>query len=172
MISYNVSQLLKEPIGSVRSYTVDQEVPELDPSLVMLTPISGGVKMLRTAAGVLVTAHLHIRVGLQCVRCLDPVVRDADFSMEEEFRPSLDIHTGLRLPIPPGEAELVIDDRHLLDLTEVVRQDLILSLPPYPTCRPHCRGLCPVCGQNLNDQPEHSHQAEIDPRLEVLKTMR
>lgn len=166
---YNVSQLLKEPVGSTRSYKVEEEAPDLDPTLVMMAGITGQVKMLRTPAGILVTATLHTKVGLECVRCLDPVVRDADFSLEEEFRPILDIHTGLRLPIPPGEKELVIDDRHILDLTEVVRQGLILSLPLHPVCRANCAGLCNQCGENLNDHPEHRHLENVDPRLEVLK---
>lgn len=41
----------------------------------------------------------------------------------------------------------------VLDLTGDIREDLLLEVPPYPLCRPDCRGLCPQCGQNLNVAP-------------------
>jgi len=78
------------------------------------------------------------------------VERDLTIDLEEEFGPSVHILTGAPLEAPDDEA-LRIDERHLLDLTEAVRQYLSTSIPLQPLCSMSCRGLCPECGMNLNE---------------------
>ena len=57
----------------------------------------------------------------------------------------------------------------LIDLSEVVRQHLVLALPFAPRCREDCRGLCPSCGADLNIGPCACPKAEADPRLQILR---
>ncbi len=57
------------------------------------------------------------------------------------------------------------------NLTEVIRQNLLLAMPMYPVCRSKCKGLCPHCGQNWNEAPCDCTLEEIDPRLAVLKQL-
>jgi uncharacterized protein len=59
----------------------------------------------------------------------------------------------------------------VLDLTEVVRQAIFLAIPMSPVCRADCAGLCPQCGQNLNEGQCHCVSEVVDPRLEVLKQL-
>jgi uncharacterized protein len=96
----------------------------------------------------------------------------ARFAIEEEFTPTIDIVTGAKLPLS-GEEEVAtrIDAHHILDLTEVIRQDLLLALPMYPVCRSKCKGLCPHCGQNWNEGACECSLEEIDPRLAVLRQL-
>ena len=52
------------------------------------------------------------------------------------------------------------------------RDALALALPTQITCRPDCAGLCPHCGANLNEDPEHAHEAEPDPRWAKLSELK
>jgi len=56
-----------------------------------------------------------------------------------------------------------------VDLSEVVRQHLLLALPIAPRCREACRGLCPTCGADLNVGRCGCVRDEIDPRLRALQ---
>jgi DUF177 domain-containing protein len=169
---FNVSQLLKSPTGTTRDYKIHEDISTLDPAIVPLSTLDGEVTTIRTAEGALVTGDLHTTVELACSRCLELFAMPVRFSIEEEFRPSIDIITGAKIPLTEeDEAATRIDARHTLDLSEVVRQDLLLALPMYPVCRSKCRGLCPHCGQNWNEAPCDCTLEEIDPRLAVLKNL-
>src|SRR5438132_13007970 len=150
-LSFNVAQLMKERTGATRDYTVQSEIENLDPEIVALDELSGQVRLLRTVDGVLVTGLLTAALGLVCDRCLEPFVAPVEIELEDEFRPSIDIASGASLPIPHNEDANIIDDHHILDLQEVIRQRLLLSQPLHPVCKPDCLGLCPTYGQNLNE---------------------
>jgi len=149
-LAHNVSELLKSPLGAARQVTIDEPNPRLGPDLQVTRPVHGNARLVRTQNGILVRARLATTVSLECARCLDPVERDLTIDLEEEFGPSVHILTGAPLEAPDDEA-LRIDERHLLDLTEAVRQYLSTSIPLQPLCSTSCRGLCPVCGMNLNE---------------------
>jgi uncharacterized metal-binding protein YceD (DUF177 family) len=89
---------------------------------------------------------------------------EVEGSFEEEFLPSTDIRTGL----PTQEEELAdpdqprIDDHHEINLDDMLRQDILTSLPLQPLCDAMCPGLCPTCGQRL-DARHVPHQEEPAP---------
>ena len=59
-----------------------------------------------------------------------------------------------------------------LDLRPAVREEWLLAAPAFPLCREDCRGLCPQCGANLNEDPEHAHEAAPDPRWAKLSELK
>lgn len=169
---YNVSQLLKEHVGATRHYQLQEDISELDPSLKPLTDLVGNVDLIRTNDGILVRADLRTNVELTCSRCLVQFSMPVRFKIEEEFHPTIDILTGARLPQPDDADEATqIDAHHLLDLSEIVRQDLTLALPLVPLCRNDCKGLCPNCGKNWNEGDCECADVEMDPRFAILKQL-
>ncbi len=169
---YNVAQLLKDQTGQTREYKLHEDIRHLDPGIVPLSMLDGDIHMIRTTDGVLVTGNLHASVELVCSRCAELFSMPVRFALEEEFRPTIDIATGATLPLPADDEQATqIDEHHIIDLTEVIRQDLLLALPPNPICRSRCAGLCPTCGKNWNEGPCECTHDEIDPRLEVLKQL-
>ena len=165
-MQYNVAQLLKEPTGSTRSYRVAEIFTD---SLRIADSIAGPVGMVRTHQGVLVNAELDLRTALTCSRCLGDFARSSTLRIEEEFIPTLDIHTGRRVSLPyEDEGGLQIDADHILDLTEVSRQYAIADLPMKPLCRPDCAGLCWLCGVNLNQTKCDCSTAPGGPRSGAL----
>ncbi|MFH0914084.1 MAG: DUF177 domain-containing protein [Chloroflexota bacterium] len=166
MMQFNVAQLLKEPIGSTRHYRVEDSLDLLGEG--HTSRVEGEANLIRTNRSVMVTAKLKTEVAVTCSRCLSPFRLPLTLSMEEEFFPIIDILTGL--PPPPSEepGAFTIDEHHILDLTEAVRQYTLLAIPMKLLCREDCAGFCATCGQNLNEGACHCSTQEVDPRWAKL----
>lgn len=166
---HNVAQLLKEGIGATRQIQISGDLLDIDEYNMGPTHVEGQALFLRTETGILVTAHVCVNLVQVCRRCLELTRREICFDLEEEFVPSIDIRTGLRLPIADKDSpELVIDEHHILDLTEVLRQHVVINGVGFGLCREDCKGLCPQCGHNLNLGPCRCMSSDIDPRLAIL----
>jgi len=172
MLSYNVAALLKSEPGAQRIFDVDVDISGIDQDLVLTRPLTGKLRLIKTDSGILVTGRLETEASVPCRRCLAPMIVGVEMEIEEEFKPSIDIFTGAAIAPADGEDEVTrIDDHHILDLTEVVRQDLLLAVPTSPLCRPDCRGLCPACGADLNEETCTCQRQDEDPRLAALRDL-
>ena len=149
MIGENVAQLLQAPVGTIRSYRLDEDEPELAAELGLKSPITGTLKLSRTNHGVLAEAHYSVEIEQECGRCLEPARSTIHSDLIEEFLPSLNIVTGQPVVIPADPDEPRISPNHVLDLTESIRQDIVVQQPLQPLCRPDCPGLCQECGLEL-----------------------
>ncbi len=145
-MQFNVFGLVQEGIGSARTVEVDGII---DIEGRAAEHVAGTADLLRTAAGVLVRAHLSLVEPETCSRCLAPLEETVSLSFEEEFQAVLGPEDeDLTAALDP-EA-FTLDPQYVLDLTEAVRQYREVSLVMKPLCRPDCRGLCPRCGKGLN----------------------
>jgi uncharacterized protein len=147
---------LKQGEGATRHVVIDGSLRDVDENNPGDIAVQGEVTLIRTPRGVLAKGLARVEVNQLCRRCM-------------EFIASIDIETGRRLPLDEGdEQELLIDEHHILDLTEVLRQYAVVAAITPGLCRPDCRGLCPVCGQNLNERECACDRAPIDPRMAIL----
>jgi uncharacterized protein len=96
-----------------------------------------------------------------CMRCLEPAVPEAVVDAREVDQPG----GGEELRSPYVEGEV-------LDVAAWARDAYALALPNQVVCREDCAGLCPECGANLNEQPDHAHEREPDPRWAKLRELR
>lgn len=165
---YNVAQLLKEPIGATREHNIEADIEVLYEEIRLLRPLTGRVHLLRTDAGILVQGRVYTEVEMLCSRCLAPLALPLEVTLEEEFRPSVPIGSDRVIAESVEDPALVIDGQHVLDLWELIRQQLLLAVPMHPLCRPDCAGLCPTCGQDLNEGPCECAE-DTDPRWAVLE---
>lgn len=173
MLSYNVAALLRAAPGTIRSYPVDEERLPIADDLELAAPIAGEVRLSRTGRSVLARADLTTALRETCSRCLTATVAPVEVHIEEEALPSIDIDSGQAIDATSEPDALRLDQHHELDLSEPVREAISLAEPIAPLCRPDCRGLCLVCGANLNDDPRHGHADDaIDPRLAQLAELR
>ena len=163
----NVSQLLKAPIGSIRSCEVGGII-EITESKSL---VQGEVELMRTDRGILVKGNLHTEVEVTCGRCLGLFSYPLTLNIEEEFFPTTDVISGASLPSPEEPGCFTIDEHHVLDLTEAVRQYALLALPMKLICRQGCAGLCPSCGRNLNEGPCDCPPQTADLRWSELKKL-
>ena len=132
----NISQLLKEPIGSSQSYDISGIISDEVEAFV-----EGKVKVTRISQGVLVQCKLTAEVKLICSRCLDAFLCPISFTAEEEFLPMSDVSEDSALSAPEQSEEFTIDSKNILDLSELIRQYTLLNLPMKPLCRPDCPGM-------------------------------
>lgn len=173
MLSWNVAELLRAAPGTSREYPLVIERMPIGDDLATAAPVRGSVRLASTGRGILARGHLTTALPETCGRCLAPVTSPVEVDIEEEALPSFDIDTGLPLDTQAEPDVLRLDDHHELDLSEAVREAISLAEPIAVLCRPDCRGLCPVCGADLNVDPSHSHGPdEVDARLAALATIR
>jgi uncharacterized protein len=115
---------------------------------------------------------LSTSVGLSCARCLDPIEQDVERKFDLLYRP-LGVDGGRdELSVTDAEAEIGYYQGDGLLLEDVLREQVLLAMPLRAICREDCKGLCPHCGKNLN-QEQCSCTVEVeDPRWAALKDIR
>mgnify|MGYP001320700804 FL=1 len=151
---FNVAQLLKEGVGARRHYTLDEAFEALPET--GTTKVRGNVMLTRIDRGIWVSGSLAANAYSMCARCLNITECSVDFPMDEEYISTIEINSGNQISVQKNpsanikEEEFLLDSRHTLDLTEAVRQYVIINLPMKPLCDQNCSGLCSTCGANLN----------------------
>jgi uncharacterized protein len=104
-----------------------------------------------------------VRLHGPCFRCLGDAVVERDLALREYQAES-----------PGGAEELTtpyLADRRL-DLSSWARDALVVALPDKILCRTDCSGLCPVCGESLNERPHDHADDDADPRWAALAELR
>jgi uncharacterized protein len=114
--------------------------------------------------GVLVTGTAGTEIDGECARCLDPLTERVTVTFTELFAYP---NSATDTTTDNDEVFRLVDD--LVDLEPVVRDAIVLALPPAPLCTPDCRGLCADCGGRWADlEPDHRHET-MDPRWAALQ---
>jgi len=162
MIKLNLARLLEEPVGSRMSFDLDEGQQILAEDL-CVDFVRGTIEFTRINRGILGEGHLNSQVKLQCARCLKIFSQPLDLYLEAQF--------GKPRMKPREEPVFPIGVNGILDLSEALREQILLDLPMRPLCKPSCRGLCPECGKNLNEGPCECIREVIDPRLVRLKEL-
>ena len=125
---------------------------------------SGRLDVSRTSTGHALRLRLTPELSGPCVRCLEAARLPLEIDVREVDQPSA------------GDEELRSPyvDEGQLDLQRWANDAVVLALPAQPLCRADCAGLCPVCGESLNDADPatHRHETGGDPRFAKLKELK
>lgn len=153
--------------GSLREYRRSVPAPAgLGTDLIGVpegAPLALDLRLESVTEGVLVTGTVAVTLTGQCGRCLEPVADDLEIEIVELFA-----YADSATDETTEEDEVHRVHGELIDVEPVVRDAVVLALPWTPLCRPDCAGLCPECGQRLDDLPAgHAHET-IDPRWAAL----
>jgi uncharacterized protein len=171
-LTFPVARLLAEGPGASRAFPVAGVMLDMGDDLSQADPLEGTVHVVRTNRGLLVTGRLETSLESSCSRCLKEIEVPVTIDLEEEVLPSVDLATGAPLDVSAEPDVLRLTDHHELELGETVREAILLEEPIAPLCRPDCPGLCPICGGDLSRGPHDHPDADVDPRLEVLRAFR
>ncbi|MEJ2011849.1 MAG: DUF177 domain-containing protein [Anaerolineales bacterium] len=153
--------MLNKNVGSSRNFDFDEASLFLGEDL-QLFDLNGALRLTRTGQGVYAQGTLRGTLELECVRCLST------------FPQGLDAQLGELFVYPPDKAsdpELAISENAILDLTPLLREIFLLDVPMQPICSESCLGLCPECGENLNENNHRHEELDLDPRMAVLKNL-
>jgi DUF177 domain-containing protein len=127
-------------------------------------PIELDVRLEAVTEGVYVSGSVHASLAGECARCLDGLTDEIDVELSELFAypDSVTDETTEEDELPR-----VLDD--MVDVEQIVRDAVVLTLPLAPLCRPDCPGLCPECGEKWADlAADHGHET-LDPRWAALR---
>jgi uncharacterized protein len=118
----------------------------------------------RPSGGYALHLQFPVRVEGPCMRCLEQGALELEVEAREADQAATE-DEELRSPY-------VADDE--LDIGRWAHDAIVLALPSRFLCRPDCAGLCPVCGESLNDADpaEHEHEQAADPRWAALKDLK
>lgn len=128
------------------------------------SPVELDLRLEAVMEGVLVTGTAKAGLEGECVRCLAPVTDEVAVSFQELFM--YDDRDQRHGGDPDDDVRRLEGD--LLDLEPLLRDAVVLELPFQPLCEDDCPGLCAECGARLADDPDHAHEAAVDPRWATL----
>lgn len=154
------------------------EVIDLGPDLRQKTPLKadGRATLIEERHGhklliqdIRLVGHFATRVEINCARCLEPVTRDLATDFELLYRP-LGADAGREeISVTQAEADIGYYQGDGLLLEDMLREQILLAVPMRTVCRDDCKGLCPQCGQNLNQGSCHCPLPEGDARWDALR---
>ncbi len=142
----NVGYLFNKPIGTSRDISVDFKTLELEE--LHIHDLESVVRVSRTREGLLIQVTANAKLETTCDRCLEPFLLPVEIKFEELYQ----FPSRYR-----EETDLILPSDGYIDLSTLYREYLLLAIPIQRICRPDCKGLCVICGANLN-QTECEHQ--------------
>jgi uncharacterized protein len=149
----NVGFLLSQTAGYGRQFDFLEDKLNLGGDL-LVEAFSGSIQLTRTPQGIVSKGDFSARLPAECARCLKPFAAPVSLHLEDLF------------VYPPQNATdpllTVGEDAHL-NLEPLLREYILINQPTRPLCRPECKGLCTVCGADLNEEPKHHHKEEPAP---------
>ncbi|VYT75150.1 DUF177 domain-containing protein [Clostridium tertium] len=107
-------------------------------------------------------ASIKTKLNLNCSRCLEAFIYPIDIEIEERFTNNKELQ---------NDEEIIFVDSNVLDVTEIVENVIISTLPIKRLCTDNCRGLCYQCGKNLNQGSCNCITNDVDLRLAKLQEL-
>lgn len=130
------------------------------------------VKLKKGIAQTDVKGTIFAEVGIDCSRCLQPTENSLEIPFKAVFVTPENYTEAKEAELGGEDLEVSIFDGDEIDLTELVREQILLNLPIQVFCREDCQGLCPKCGANQNLIDCKCEENEIDPRWASLKNLK
>ncbi len=178
-MEFKVSELEREPIDfdlelAPGAVDLGQEAGQTGP-----LAASGRAEVLHEHRGPRdIVADIRLRgrfsgnFEVPCARCVEPVSIPIAADFDLIFRPAAADAEATERSITAPETEIGYYQKDSLSLEDVLREQVLLSLPVRTLCKPDCKGLCPRCGENRNSQVCSCEVGPSDPRWEALAGLR
>ncbi len=143
-------------------YELDMAGIDMDGVFPFKTPVVVTATAKNRASLVSLTINACFDYSRSCDRCGGEINREMNMLFEHKLVQSL---------VDDGNDDYIETPDFTLELDEIVISDILLSLPSKNLCRDDCKGLCQICGQNLNEGECSCNKTQTDPRLEILKQL-
>lgn len=138
----NVGFIIHEEIGRHHDFLFEFAKITLTDDLA-LRGLDGIANVGKTPQGLVLQGDFSAQTTLECARCLTDFEYELDWSFTELYAFDKRSETDSELIVP--------EDAHI-DLAPLLAEYALLEIPISPVCTADCRGLCPECGENLNDR--------------------
>jgi uncharacterized protein len=171
----NVAPLLKELVGAQADYHIAED--PIDPKgenaglrEIGAASIDSDIVATHTNPGAYLEGRADARLEMTCGRCLRTFEGPVHADFAEQYYATIGVAGGEPLDAAPDDARTIGSDFRI-DVTPLLREELILATPQVVLHAPDCKGLCQVCGQDLNEHP-HDHEEPVDARWAKLEELR
>ena len=154
-------------------FAAEPEELDLDVANYRLTgPAFAAGEIARHIGSISVTGHIKGRTEVDCTRCLRPIERPLSIDFDVDYLTEGELSGEENVELQPGDLDTDELEGYQLDLTQLVREQILLNIPEQIYCTEDCKGLCEKCGGNLNLVDCNCKDEEIDPRWEALKNLK
>ena len=161
LLRLNVGFIVHQAVGFSREFSFKEDVAQIPPDT-DLHDFKGKVRITRTTEGLLLQGDFQASVEASCTRCLKSFKQIISTAFSELY--TFPSHAE-------KDTELLMPDNGIIDIAPLLREYLLLEVPINTICSENCKGLCPVCGEDLNQATCECDQEAVDPRLAVLKEL-
>jgi uncharacterized protein len=163
----DIRELEEEPL------TLTGEVPlkdlNFDPAEIrVLGPIVVTLTAKKQAQRIRVRGRFAVDVEVPCARCLDPVRVPLVSEFDQFYQSNADHQLAGEIVLNEKDTEIGFFNGDFIEVSDIVREQVLLALPMKPVCREDCKGLCPHCGKNRNAEACDCQTSSTDPRLAPL----
>ena len=171
----NVAPLLKDDVGARADYHLADDPLRPGGAIAGLqdigaTAVDADIVATHTNPGAYLEGRANARLEVTCSRCLRTFEAPVHADFAEQYYATIGVVSGEPLDQAPPDAKTIGSDFRI-DLVPLLREELILAMPLAPLHSPECRGLCEVCGRDLNLEP-HTHDEPADVRWAKLEALR
>lgn len=157
----NVGFIVHREIGYEHDFPLDFDHIQVADDLALYA-FHGHALIGRTPQGLVVQGEFEANLDAVCVRCLNNFRQHVHWQMTE-------LYAFTRRSLT--ESALLLPEDHHIDLAPLVRDYALLEIPINPICKPDCKGLCPVCGEDLNVTNCGHHLENPDSPLSILQEL-
>lgn len=159
---------LRDDINSIHSELMPEEFGLVSEGAEFTQPVEVDLTFRRSGDDFFCTGMARTEVGLKCSRCLENYLHPLKIRLEFLVRVGKDqIEIGYQDQAEP----LISPGSQFFSIDSLVKETVLLNLPLKPLCSEDCKGLCPVCGVNLNTSSCRCKKEKLDPRWEKLKNL-
>lgn len=131
--------------------------------------VRGNAELVDSLGEIRVGGHIEGSLKGECDRCLEPVRLPVQQDFDLVYQPDFESESGEEIEIATEDTEVGFYEGAGLELADIVREQILLSLPLQRLCSESCKGLCPECGQNRNIKDCQCRTAASDERWAALK---
>jgi uncharacterized protein len=157
--------------GSFAHVYQPEELNPVDERVSLSAPadVTGNVRL--SGNQVFVNGHIDTRVQVECDRCLKPVELPVNADFKLEYISDSDYESSQMAELTEDAMLVSVFDGAALDVDEIVKEQILLTVPTRMLCREDCKGICPDCGTDRNTGECDCVTNDIDPRWAALKKL-
>jgi uncharacterized protein len=138
---------------------------------IIRSPVRINLRVEKVGTEVMISGNLTAEADLQCSRCLNNFHNLFIIPVDVVYHPVDELKGDENHEVAADELDMDFYAGDELNMHNLINEQIVLALPMKPLCSELCKGICPLCGKDLNAGPCGCKRQTIDPRLKTLKKL-
>lgn len=163
---------LEDGKGSFAHTYQPEELDLMDERVALTLPAEVRGRITASGSEVRVSGAIETTVNVECDRCLKILEIPVSTTFTLQYITDQEYESSHVAELTPEEMAVAVFDGDAIDVDEIVREQILLTVPDRALCREDCKGLCSTCGTDLNGGSCNCEMSDIDPRWAALKKLK